>query len=75
MEVGASVEVFRGTKLVASLPQGFRAVDQPTVASATWRAPAGASSLATVFRFCVTANDTAGAVGERSCAPITLRRP
>jgi hypothetical protein len=67
------VEVFRGTKLVASLAQGFRAVDQPTVASATWRAPASASA-ATAFRFCVTANDTAGAVGERSCAPITLHR-
>jgi subtilisin family serine protease len=74
MEVGARVEVFRGTKLVASLAQGFRAVDQPTVASATWRAPASASA-ASAFRFCVTANDTAGAVGERSCAPITLRRP
>ena len=73
MEVGATVEVLRGTKVVASLTQGFRAVDQPTVASATWRAPTS-TSAATGFRFCVTANDTAGAVGERSCAPITLDR-
>jgi subtilisin family serine protease len=74
MEVRASVQVFHGTKLVASLTQGFRAVDQPTIASATWRAPADASAP-TAFRFCVTANDTAGAVGERSCASITLHRP
>jgi subtilisin family serine protease len=73
MEVRASVEVFRGAKLVGSLTQEFRAVDQPTIASASWRAPAGAVA-ATAFRFCVTANDTAGAVGERSCAPITLYR-
>ena len=73
MEVRASVEVFRGTNLVASLTQGFRAVDRPTVAAATWRAPTS-TSAATAFRFCVTAHDTAGAVGERNCAPITLHR-
>jgi subtilisin family serine protease len=74
MEVRAIVEVFRGATLVASVTQGFRAVDQPTVAAATWRAP-GSAAAATAFRFCVTAHDTAEAVGEPSCAPITLHRP
>jgi len=72
MEVRANVDVFQGSKLVASLKQGFRQVDAPTVAAATWRAPENAAPGA-AFRFCVTAHDAADAVGEASCASIRLR--
>jgi subtilisin family serine protease len=71
MEVRANVDVFQGSKLVASLTQGFRQVDAPTVAAATWRAPENAAHGA-AFRFCVTAHDAADAVGTASCASISL---
>jgi len=73
MEVRTSVEVYAGSKIVASPAQGFRAVEEPTVVTATWRAPATATRGAT-FRFCVKARDAAGAASEQSCAAIKLHR-
>ena len=72
-EVRTSVEVFQGSRIVASSVQGFQVVDEPMTANATWRSPARPPRGAT-YRFCVTAQDAAGGTSEPSCAAIRLVR-
>src|SRR5829696_3395311 len=74
MEVRTSVEIFAGQRIVSSPAQAYRTVDGRIAVTETWRAPRTAARGAT-FRFCVKAEDAAGATSEPSCARIRLQRP